>query len=138
MIGNTEKITREFCQGNRLLFFPRKDDDAICIQQKFFAMGYKWGDGDGSVGNVALCVEKGMVLSEGKFYTSPNSESLQRGFLCTVDQFDDTYKTDRELLLELFNRLAAIEKQQAEILAELRPQQLDKPILGKKEPGAGR
>ena len=137
MIENTQKITREFCQGKRLLFFPRTEDEAICIQRKFFALGYKWADGDGAVKRAELCVKKGMVLNDGQLYDSPGSESLQKGFLCTADQFDDAYKTDRELLLDLFNRLAAIEKQQAEILAELRPQQLDKPISGKKAAGAG-
>ncbi len=129
MIKNEEKITKEFCQGKGLIFFPKTVEDAQFIQDSFILMGFKWGDPD----TLSDCVSNGMVLKEGLLYSSPNTESRTTGFLCTSDQFSVEYKSDRELIMQLFNQVADLGKMVNAIYDELQPKVLDKPVL--KKPG---
>lgn len=137
MIENHEKITKEFCQEKRLLFFPETAAEAMFIRRQALEMGYS----DEQHFNIVESVSKGMVLRDGKIYTAPGTESLAIGLLCTSEQFAASFdKNDfnnlsgdalaREIFNRISTRLDAIEKQ-------LGPQTLDKPALSRKAPGAG-
>lgn len=141
MQENREKITKDFCRGKILLFFPKTENEAAFIQRQIFSLGFKWCREYGTeVSFLDRCVVSGMELDDGVLYTGPSESDRNRGVLCNSAQFDDSYVaplTDREMLMAIFNRLAAVEKQQAEILAELRPKILQKPAFEKSGPGTG-
>ena len=131
MKNNTAVITKEFCKGKTLIFFPQTEEEAAFIQRKIFAMGYRWVEDPGtSVRHISESVNTGMVLDEkGFLWFNPSAKSLATGLLCTSDQFDEKYLSpDRTFMLEQFNKLSA--KIDA-VYEELRPPTLDKPIRSK-------
>ena len=130
---NTSLLTREFCAGKALVFFPQTGEEAVFIQRKLFEMGYKWSGGGEIVKLVDECVGGGMVLALwGGGARLMHGARNERGLLCTVDQFDEPFDrndprnapSEREMMMILFNklstRLAALEETQREILQELR------------------
>ena len=128
---NTAVITKEFCKGKTLIFFPQTEEEAASIQRKIFAMGYNWGNNCGaSIRDTSGSVSGGMVLDEqGLLWTIPRERHFATGLLCASDQLDEKYLSpDRAFMLELFNKLSA--KIDA-VYEELRPPTLDKPILKK-------
>jgi len=144
MKRNTEKITRNFCQGKTLIFYPVTEEEAEFIQRKLFAMGFSW-ESDAlinGIGHGGSCVKYGMKLEEGKLATYPQPKDKKAGFLCTSDQFDEKFKTDQELLMEQFNKLSAGQKEISKKLDELikrvdavyeeiKPKRLDKQVIGR-------
>jgi len=127
MRKNDTMITKEFCRGKTLIFYPKTAEEAEFIQSKIFEMGYHWGYARvAEVGHASTCIAAGMVLKNEKLYTDPNNESLLNGILCTYDQFEK-YPTERELMLELFNQLAALSKKVDAIYTEVMPRVMDKP-----------
>ena len=139
MKPNDQKITREFCKGKTLIFYPQTQEEAAFIQRRIFALGFKWPSGSTEVGKLADCVSHGILLNAGSvLYHSPASTNLDVGLLCTSAQFDENHLPPEQVFIrEQFNKLAArieeIAKDVAEIKKELQPARLDKPLL--KNPG---
>jgi hypothetical protein len=137
---NHEKITKEFCQGKRLLFFPQTSEETVFIQRKLFELGYEWDDNNEwtdpslktKVYSVGGCISTGMVARDGKIYTDPNEESYKTGFLCTSTQFDESFVSFEQAILAQFNKLSA--KVDA-MYGQIMPKTLDKPVT--KKPGGG-
>lgn len=135
MQENTQKITKEFCQGKVLLFYPRTAEESVFIQRKVFEMGYKWADNTVEITLVEKSLLTGMALDRaGRLWVSPNTEHRTTGWLCTSNQFNEDYLSpDQTFILEQFNKLAArldrLETKIDAIYDELRPQMIQKPIL---------
>src|SRR5438309_1843128 len=135
MIENHEKITKEFCKEKRLVFNPKTVQEAELIQQQIFQMGYSWGNPQlVGVTNTTECISRSMLLDDGKLYTASRSYLNETDLLCTSDQFADKYRSDRELMLEIFNRLADLSKKMDAVYEEVMPKVLKKtvPVLGKR------
>lgn len=138
MYINDQKITKEFCKGKDLVFFPQTLEEAQFIQRKIFEMGFKWGKGEYDFENRSVTIEfssarllEGLHLDKkGNLFAKPSNDGLISGLLCTSAQFDEKYLSPHEQLLAEFNKLSA--KVDA-IYEELRPTKLDKPVLKKPE-----
>jgi len=139
---NQEKITKEFCLGKRLIFYPKTEQEAALIQRKFFDMGFRWSSGSAEVMRLDDCVSHGVLLTaESVLYHSPSSSSTETGLLCTSAQFDENHLSpEMTFMMTQFNQLAAqlkeLARAVAEIKKELQPQRLDKPVVKKPENGS--
>ena len=136
MKTNNEKITKEFCDGKILIFYPKTGDEAEFIQHKLFEMGFAWKSGLTEIGNIASCVLNGMELDGGKIYTSPPRGDVDKGFLCTPAQFNGNYLSpEQTFILEQFNKLAAriedISRKVDAMYDQVMPKSLDKPVFKK-------
>lgn len=137
MQHNKERLTKEFCQSRRLVFFPKTEQEAALIQRKLFSMGFAWANGAVDARCLDDCVKSGMILtSEGVIYHSPSSGD--NGLVCTSAQFDENYLSpDMALLMgeikKLSAQITALTEEVAEIKKELQPQKLDKPVVKKPE-----
>lgn len=86
---NQEKITKEFCQGRTLIFRPKTVEEAEKIQRRLFGMGYRWRMSGDQVIMQEDCVEKGLTLRDnGHIHLGVSDDDMQKGFLCTLEQFD--------------------------------------------------
>lgn len=94
MRENTEKITKELAENNRLVFFPKNADEVQFIQLKLFSMGYSWA-GDCVIKRVKECVSAGLVADkDGFIMNGPFGDTTKETALrCFIDQFDDEYNT---------------------------------------------
>lgn len=92
-------------------------------------MGYEWGEvHTQDIDELENCVAEGMELDNGELYYGPPAEDIQKGLFCTSGQFDKKYLSDRELMIDLFNKLSA---RIDAIYEELQPKVLDKPAIRK-------
>src|SRR5690606_1338530 len=109
---------------------PEVPDEAITIQERILAMGFKWADGAESVQKVNESVQKGLLLDHGKLYYHPSKSD--KNTLCTVHQLDEDYlsPSDRRMQ-DMFNALMArmddLQAQMDRIEARVSPANLDKP-----------
>jgi hypothetical protein len=137
MKANKEKITREFCRGKTLLFFPTSTEEAAFIQRKLFDMGFKWCKEFGTrISFEKDCVSSGMTLDEkGSLWTDSLPKHKEKGLVCTSSQFDKSYISPEDLMLEQFNKLSAridaISQKVDAIYDEVMPHTLNKPRLPK-------
>lgn len=105
MYVNTEKITQEFCRGRTLVFRPASVEEARKIQARLFALGFGWRRGGKKILMEKDCVEGGLTLSDdGCIYFGVNDEAQQKGFLCTLAQFNKPLAGDD--LLKAYNLLS--------------------------------
>ena len=157
---NKEKLTKEFCQEKKLIFFPRTHEEAVTIQQKLIDMGFGWrGERFDEVStkpaNEYHTLTYGLVLHYGLFSVGNNESILTRGcvreyveatdpngaLLCTVEQLSADYvhaekvSVDAQEILRQFNKLsaqiAALEKKVDALTLPPR-----KPRAGKRNPRA--
>ena len=139
MKPNDQKITREFCKGRTLIFYPRTEEEAGFIQRRLFELGCGWCNDRAVVQNVKDCVSHGIFLDAGKiYYDGGNTAAGRNALLCTSAQFDENYLPPEQVFIwEQFNQLAArieeINKKVDAIYKELQPAKLDKQVL--KKPG---
>ncbi|MBI3440514.1 MAG: hypothetical protein HY052_01710 [Proteobacteria bacterium] len=107
MQTNSEKITKEFCQGKILLFYPTTAAETVSIQKKIFAMGCTWGGHGAStdIDCLSECMSKGMVLNDGKLYYNPDDRSQNIGLLCTGDQFGEEERKSAPPLTKMYRPL---------------------------------
>ncbi|MBI3440513.1 MAG: hypothetical protein HY052_01705 [Proteobacteria bacterium] len=141
MHTNTEKITKEFCQGKTLSFKPKTEAEAVFIQRQLLGFGYRWVNSGHTIIEPKECL-KNIRLKNGILYTDPADKG---DLLCSSDQFQEKFDPNDPknlsgdtLVQETFNRLSgrietletkidALTSTMNEILAELRPKRLDKP-----------
>lgn len=132
MIRNEQQITREFCKGKRLVFFPKTEEEAALIQRQLFTLGFGWADKGAQIKDCYECVMQGFVAMDGQLTTKPTPETFNTGFICTKEQLgckpDQPGAPHLPLTVQNFNELAA--RLQA-IEAELKPKVLDKPPFTK-------
>jgi hypothetical protein len=129
MTEESQKLTRDFLQRNRVVFRPKTPEEAKVIQQRLFDMGFSWSAKSREIKHVAECVATGVLLEEGVVYYNPDCR--QPHISCDVAQLDENYKPFEEKVMELFNaqaeRQKRIEEKLDRILAEIGPQTIDKP-----------
>jgi hypothetical protein len=141
MQTNQERLTKEFCRGKRLVFYPKTEAEAEWIQRTLFDMGFSWASGSMEISSLDDCAKRGMLLtSEGVIYHSPSPSSTETGLLCTGAQFNENYLSpEMTFFMTQFNQISAqlkeLTRAVAEIQKELQPQKLDKPVT--KKPGGG-
>jgi len=141
MQTNQERLTKEFCRGKRLVFYPKTEAEAEWIQRHLFGMGFKWANGSREVSRLDDCANHGMLLtSQGNLYHGPSSPDTETGLLCTGAQFNENYLSpEMTFFMTQFNQISAqlkeLTRAVAEIQKELQPQKLDKPVT--KKPGGG-
>ena len=141
---NDQKITKEFCKGKTLIFFPRSFDEAVFIQRQIFKMGFKWGKGSYDFEDSSTTVIdsdarllEGLLLEKNKeaLFARPDTEELRSGVLCDPAQLDETYLPPQQQVMEQFNKLSDRVEQVAamvdELRAEMSPKKLDKPLSGR-------
>jgi hypothetical protein len=89
---NTAQITKEFCKGKILLFYPATEEEASLVQQKLFDMGYTLAGNNTDPLPLQICISDGLVLrgDEGKFFYNPAEKSREEGLLWWWYQFDKT------------------------------------------------
>ena len=139
MKPNDQKITREFCKGRTLIFYPRTEEEAGFIQRRLFELGCVWCNDRAVVQNVKDCVSHGIFLDAGKiYYDGGNTAAGRNALLCTSAQFDqgaapELTPEEQKSLREEFNALAALVKDMAKkvdaLYDEVMPKKLDKPTL---------
>lgn len=139
-MSEPQKITREYALANRLVFAPASADEAIVIQERIFAMGFKWADGVTDVKKVNECVEKGMLLDHGEMYYDPTKSA--HNIPCTVHQLDENYMPPLERkMTEMFNTLMArmddLQAQMDRIEKRFEPETLKKPVRKLRPHGKG-
>ena len=89
MIENTQKLTKEFCTGKVLIFYPRTEEEAADIQRQLFRLGFAWLRPEQKVQLLTECVQEGMMVDEtGRLFLHPTQTAKDRGLLCTLAQFD--------------------------------------------------
>jgi hypothetical protein len=120
---NNEKITRELCEREDLIFFPKTHSESRCIQEQLIKMGYGWSNGLAQLSNTGDIISNGLVLLEGKIYTKGGGDP--RDYLvCTFEQFAENYVSPAEMFNSLSKRLDVLEEY-------LKPKSLDKPVFKK-------
>ncbi len=150
MIKNERRITKEFCQGRTILFYPATPGEAEFIQRKVFAMGFSWADKNmrNTIGYGDACTRYGMTLIDGKLGLFPDKKASKIGLVCASNQFDEEYRPDMELLKEQFAQFAARQEEMSRKLDELigkvddlyeevKPKALDKPVIGRPKHQSG-
>jgi len=124
-------LTKEFCDNNILLFYPKTPEEAEFIQYKIFEMGYAWGGSEGTrICNLEECVSKGMVLKHGGLYYNPDANSKNSGIVCTSEQFDKNYRpplTLEQQIKELAAEVTALHATINAIYEAVSPKTIDKP-----------
>jgi len=145
MRKNKEKITKELCFENNLIFLPETREEARLIQEKLLGMGYKWIDDDTKVACIDQCCQYGLILDECQMsYRTPNSNKDY--LLCTLSQFDRADKPlltqeEQVSLRQEFKELAArqeeIFRKIDAIYEEIMPKVLDKPMIGRPKRQSG-
>ena len=140
-MSEPQKITRAFALANRLVFAPASVDEAIAIQERIFAMGFKWADGETAVQKVNECVQKGVLLDHGVMYYDPTKSA--HNIPCTVHQLDENYMPPLERkMTDMFNTLMArmdeLQAQMDRIEKRFEPEALEKPAPKLRPPGQGK
>jgi hypothetical protein len=130
-----EKITKEFCKGKILLFYPKTKDEVEFILDRAFEMGFLWVN-TGKVTSprdIELAIEKGLNIKNEKIYTDQTSDDKAKGIVCTGEQFDYTLDennpaamSERELLMTLFNKVTILSEQVTYLTSEIAPKHLQK------------
>jgi hypothetical protein len=131
---NREKITKELCETEDLIFFPETQEESMFIQRKLMDMGYKWVSGHSAPVAETRILSSGLVLLRGKIYRR-GDEDNSNYLKCDLYQFDRNLSPDQALIMEQFNKFSArleeIVQAVAEMQKELRPAKLDKtPLKG--------
>jgi len=133
MPENAQLLTREYCKGKTLLFYPKNRAEAEGIQAAFFDMGYFWGSNHGQfIKFTDACLEKGMLFLDDVLYTSPLPQHIANGLLCQPHQLptadpEKYMMSDRQFMIDLFNRLSdRLDAIEAKIDAALPQNELDK------------
>ena len=139
-MSEPQKITRAYALANRLVFAPASADEAIVIQERLFAMGFKWADGKSDVTKVNECVQTGILLEYGELYYNPSKND--RNIPCTVHQLDENYMPPLERkMTDMFNTLMArmddLQAQMDRIEKRFEPETLKKPGRKLRPPGQG-
>jgi hypothetical protein len=139
-MSEPQKITRDYALANRLVFTPSSPDEAIAIQERIFAMGFKWANGVTEVQNVNECVQTGMLLDHGELYYHPSKSD--RNIPCTIHQLDESYMPPLERkMTEMFNTLMArmdtLQEQMDRIERRLGPETIEKSVPKLRPPGQG-
>lgn len=137
-MSEPQKITRAYALANRLVFAPASADEAVTIQVRIFAMGFKWANGDTDVDKVNECVEKGMLLDHGKLFYNPSKS--ERNISCIVHQLDENYMPPLERkMTDMFNTLMArmddLQAQMDRIERRLDPETIQKSAPKLRAPG---
>ena len=134
-----EKITRESVAGQRLIFFPKSEDECAHLQQGLFNLGLHWANGQDVVQNTAAAVKNGLVLLDGViFYRSDVDTGAYTS--CSIAQVDADYlPPEQRLMVDLFNKLSAkvdaLSEKVDRLYAEVHPEIADtKPGLKKPAP----
>jgi hypothetical protein len=143
MKANSEKITRDFCRGKKLAFFPETRDEAVFIQKTVFSFGFKWRDGDTHVAEIENSVAKGIGLSDGTMHYFKDAPDLGGYLICRATQLDENYLPPEQMrLIEVFSRLMAridgLEAKIDRISKEISPREIDKPLPRGLTKGDGR
>lgn len=129
-----EKITKEFCKDNILIFYPKTEPESAFIQQSLFDMGYHWSKGQKEVLYLKESIKTALVIRNGHmFHGEPDSNDRTKGIVCTGDQFELSFDknnpanlSDRELMMALFNKVSALAEEVAVIKSEIMPKHLQK------------
>jgi hypothetical protein len=102
-----DRITLQSAAGLELIFHPKSDEECAHLQERLFALGFRWSNGEKNVQNIAQCVQGGLVLLDGKIYFS--MDGSERQFIsCSIDQVDPGYvPPEQQFLVEMFTRLSA-------------------------------
>lgn len=131
------KLTAGDCQSQKLLFYPRSLEEAAAIQRGLFRLGIGWGQG-AKVQALAECVQKGMIVLEGRLFYNPSAENRSEGKVCTLDQLPRTAPVDvmqylqgDDLQREIFNRLSARMDKLEQMVAEIHAAVMPHPALPK-------
>jgi hypothetical protein len=132
-----EKITKEFCKNNILIFHPKTEPESAFIQKRLFDLGCRWEEG-GGVRHLKETVTDAMVIRKGQIlYGMPTPKDKAKGIVCTNDQFDVVFDksnpdnlSDRELMTVLFNQISArldvLTEQVEKLNEEIAPRHLQK------------
>lgn len=134
MKKNNQLLTKEFCKTAGILqFFPRTTDEAGFIQDQFSKMGFEYYS---KTPPVSKCIDLGMFLFTDKLIWIGHYDP---SLLCDISQFEEKYISDRDFMLEQFNRLAArfdaLEARMLGIEQEFQPKRLDKSVFEKEKSG---
>jgi hypothetical protein len=123
---NHEKITREFCEGKTLLFYPKNRDEVVAIQERLHEMGFQWPDKYpkdhvfDAPAFIKPCVESGMIaLKNGIIIYNDDRSNQWNGLLCTADQLKDNF-VSQELTDAVDQALAVANEVSAQNLASAR------------------
>lgn len=129
------KITPEMIKRERLVFYPKTEEEAREIQLRLFKMGADGAESGQTVSRLDECAQKGMVSDRGTIYYSPDKS--RPGIRCSLADIPEDYRpTPQEefaslsadgKMLALFNMLAEVAERIERIEREVGPRQLDKP-----------
>jgi len=139
-MSEPQKITRAYALTHRLVFAPAAPEEAIAIQERVFAMGFKWSDGTTDVVKVNECVRTGILLDHGKMYYNPSKN--ESNIPCTVHQLDESdMPLPARKMADMFNtlmtRLDALQEQMDRIERRLGPETIQKSAPKMRPPGKG-
>jgi hypothetical protein len=111
------KITRESAYGEKLLLFPKNAGEAKALQKALLAEGFIWVDGNKSVEHIEECVNRGLVLMDGKIYHRSEGDTTTYT-VCPLSQAErdvapaapdrvSPNQIPQDQVLQLFNKLSA-------------------------------
>ncbi len=138
------KITKQYCMGRELVFYPQTVEEAHFVQKQLFKLGMRWNTTGQRVSCVSECIIAGLVVKGGSLYYRSATDSNPY-IHCDIEQLKNDYQPplrfEEKMALE-FNVLSAKVDRLTELVeklcAEVLPADSDKPGLKETDKGMKR
>ncbi len=106
-------VTKDFCLGKVLLFYPRTEHEAIFIHRKIIELGFEYANKQESeTRRIFNALSKGIMLDERGMLGCPTKEQTKTGRTCFITQFNEDYAPpEQRFLFRQFNKASVALKQ---------------------------